>query len=64
MCTYSLLSVEPSEAILHIRPKLEYASVAWNSVTANDAGKLERILCFVISSSATCSTTTSVPEVT
>ena len=29
-----------------VRPKLEYASVAWNSVTANDAGKLERIQCF------------------
>jgi len=50
---------------LLVRPKLEYASVAWNSVTANDAGKLERIQCFVIVfSTATYSTTTSVPEVT
>jgi hypothetical protein len=26
-----------------VRPKLEYASVAWNSVTINDSNKLERI---------------------
>jgi hypothetical protein len=26
-----------------VRPKLEYASVAWNSITSTDASKLERI---------------------
>jgi hypothetical protein len=26
-----------------VRPKLQYASVAWNSITSTDASKLERI---------------------
>jgi len=60
MFTYSALSVDS----LLVRPKLEHASVAWNSVTTNDGGKLERIQCFVIVfSTATYSTTMSVPEV-
>jgi hypothetical protein len=29
--------------LLLLRPKLEYASAVWNSVTATDAKKLERI---------------------
>jgi hypothetical protein len=42
-CPFSTLD---SQLILHltlVRPKLEYASTAWNSITATDAKKLERI---------------------
>jgi hypothetical protein len=36
-------SIQSSDAVLHVRPKLEYASVVWNSISCTDACKLEHI---------------------
>jgi hypothetical protein len=43
--TYSVSSLE-CLYVLYLtlaRPRLEYASVVWNSITSTDANKLERI---------------------
>jgi hypothetical protein len=45
---FTFSSLAYAQIVHHIRAKLEYASIVWNSIMSTDASKLERIqaLCF------------------